>query len=198
MVLTAQGAIYETRNVVSYVEPVAPMADASCDPVANRSSQSSGRPHSKRIAKGPAGNKKVATASAEDDGKAKPEYYSNHAPHMVYKGTATIFSGPMSLHSRYYDVKWQVGLAPAIERAAQWSLQASANVCAHKHHQHQPSCLLLGVPDPPTHACLQGAHMEYVYDFVDAESIDEEEAHGHYVVEPFAYKLTFTRSKGQY
>jgi hypothetical protein len=147
MVLVSEGSIYDSKNVVSPVDPevVLPLEDASCTaadaaevrngrkkdatakaPGTRTSRRHKSNPFKLAAARAPVaastkgGVVKTAAASDKDATAAKAAKYGGYhsdgygggsdGGHNWYLGDAYIFSGPMSIQSRRYDVKIQVGV----------------------------------------------------------------------------------------
>ena len=96
MVLSAEGGIYDTEDVVLASRPITPILDSSCG---------GGRREAKiapRSFKGKKSSKSVAklTKVANDAVVA-----SSDTTHSLYSGAATIYFGPMTVNSRFYESK---------------------------------------------------------------------------------------------
>jgi hypothetical protein len=125
MVLTVQGTVYVVTDAVSKTNDTATPRDQSCpagplDPAANRRNFG-------RLSRGSRASKPGSLKAKKSDA-AEPEYYRNEAPYhreeysgpsyhhedystptTYYKGSALVWSGPATITSRKYNIKYRSG-----------------------------------------------------------------------------------------
>lgn len=102
MVLTQTGTIYESTDVVSKTNPTAPTPDTVTCPASSTfpGFDSTGRSGSARKGK---------SVPAKKASAAEPAYIVPGDRDSYFVGGATIFSGPVTITSRKYDIKYAYG-----------------------------------------------------------------------------------------
>lgn len=116
MILTWQGTIFEVNNAVSKTNDTATPKDSSCDGPEPGSRRTFGRSRASL-------SSKPRSLKAKKYDAAEPEYYRNEAPYhreeysgpdystptTYYKGTAAIWTGPATITSRKFNIKYRSG-----------------------------------------------------------------------------------------
>jgi hypothetical protein len=141
MVLTQTGTIYTSTDVVSKTNPTAPVPETTC-------------PAGSFYTPPPEGNgsrsaRKGKSISAKKADAAELAYIVPGDRDSYFVGSATIFSGPVTITSRKYDIKYAAGF---MDFVAEWQAAAGpATVTADEaseKHEVQPFTYILKINKP--------------------------------------------------
>lgn len=127
MVLTQTGTIYKNTDAVSKTNPAQTPQDLSCGDGDGDGARRTGDGKHGKGRGGPNSSKKETRMPAKKADIEVAYNSDNDSPSTYFRGTAFIWTGPVSISSRKYNLKYTTGYMDAVDWRVATEPDASSN-----------------------------------------------------------------------